>query len=155
MLIIMQSQSFFHIFGGICFILSGTVPKMWWVKNVQLFGATLYVSKCPWKQLVTVQRDWLQPGHMSFEWLLEMSVVLAVLEVWQQGIHWLCSGQSSAGTIRETVYRRRPGLPGRWTHHLEQPTGQRDISPSLSTFRLRLETFLFQASFPDIITDPR
>jgi len=26
---------------------------------------------------------------------------------------------------------------------------------SLSTFRQRLKTFLFQASFPDIITDPR
>ena len=26
---------------------------------------------------------------------------------------------------------------------------------SLSTFLQRLETFLFQASFPDIITDPR
>ena len=30
---------------------------------------------------------------------------------------------------RETVYRRRPGLPGRRTHRLEQPTGQRDICP--------------------------
>jgi len=28
-----------------------------------------------------------------------------------------------------TVYRRRPGLPGCRTHHQEQPTGQRDISP--------------------------
>ena len=27
------------------------------------------------------------------------------------------------------VYRRRPGLPGRRTHHLEQPAGQRDICP--------------------------
>jgi len=27
--------------------------------------------------------------------------------------------------------------------------------PSLSTFRQRLKTFLFQASFPDIIIDPR
>ena len=33
------------------------------------------------------------------------------------------------GTIRETEYRRRPGLPGRRTHHLEQPAGQRDICP--------------------------
>ena len=41
----------------------------------------------------------------------------------------LCSDQSSAGAAREAVYRRRPGLPGRRTHHLEQPTGQRDISP--------------------------
>jgi len=35
----------------------------------------------------------------------------------------LCSDQSSAGTVHETVYRRRPGLPGRRTHHLEQPVG--------------------------------
>jgi len=28
-------------------------------------------------------------------------------------------------------------------------------APSLSTFRQCLKTFLFQASFPDIITDPR
>jgi len=41
----------------------------------------------------------------------------------------LCSDQSSAGTVRETVYRQRPGLPGRRTHHLEQPAGQRDICP--------------------------
>ena len=41
----------------------------------------------------------------------------------------LCSDQSSAGAVRETVYGRRPGLPGRRTHHLEQPTGQRYISP--------------------------
>jgi len=41
----------------------------------------------------------------------------------------LCSDQSSAGAVRETVYRRRPGLPGRRTHHLEQPAGQRDICP--------------------------
>jgi len=50
--------------------------------------------------------------------------------------------------VRETVYRRRPGLPSRQTHHLEQPAGQRDI-------RQRLKTFLFQASFPNIIIDPR
>jgi len=30
---------------------------------------------------------------------------------------------------RETVYRRRPGLPSRRTHHLEQPASQRDICP--------------------------
>jgi len=28
-------------------------------------------------------------------------------------------------------------------------------APSLSTFRQRLKTFLFQASFPDVITNPR
>jgi len=33
----------------------------------------------------------------------------------------LCSDQSFAGAVRETVYRQRPGLPGRQTHHLEQP----------------------------------
>jgi len=41
----------------------------------------------------------------------------------------LCSDQSSAGTVRETVYRRQPGLPSCQTHHLEQPAGQRDICP--------------------------
>ena len=41
----------------------------------------------------------------------------------------LYSDQSSADAAREAVYCRRPGLPGRRTHHLEQPTGQRDISP--------------------------
>ena len=41
----------------------------------------------------------------------------------------LCSDQSPAGMVRETVYRLRPGLPGRRTHHLEQPAGQRDICP--------------------------
>ena len=61
----------------------------------------------------------------------------------------------SYSAVRETVYRRRPGLPGLRTHHLEQPAGQRDICPSLSTFCQRLKTFLFQASFPDIIIDPR
>jgi len=33
-----------------------------------------------------------------------------------------------SGAAREAVYCRRPGLPGRRTH-VEQPTGQRDISP--------------------------
>ena len=61
----------------------------------------------------------------------------------------------SAGTVRETVYRRRPGLPGRRTHHLEHLPDNAISAPSLSTFRRRLKTFLFQASFPDIITDPR
>jgi len=41
----------------------------------------------------------------------------------------LCLDKSSAGTVRETVYRRRPGLPGRPIHHLEQPAGQREICP--------------------------
>jgi len=41
----------------------------------------------------------------------------------------LCSDQSSAGTVRDTVYRRLPGLPGRRTHHLEQPAAQHDICP--------------------------
>jgi len=35
----------------------------------------------------------------------------------------------AAGAAREAVYRWRPGLPGRRTHYLEQPTGQGDISP--------------------------
>jgi len=67
----------------------------------------------------------------------------------------LCSDQSSAGAVRETVYRRRPGLLSRRTNHLEQRAGQRDICPVSVDFRQRLKTFLFQASFPDIIIDPR
>ena len=67
----------------------------------------------------------------------------------------LCSDQSSAGMVRETVYRLRPGLPGRRTHHLEQPAGQRDICPVSVNLPSAFKTFLFQASFPDIITDPR
>jgi len=39
----------------------------------------------------------------------------------------LDGGRSVMSTI--SVYRRRPGLPGRRTHHLEQPAGQRDICP--------------------------
>jgi len=59
--------------------------------------------------------------------------------------------------VCETVYRRRPGLPGRWTYHLEQNNLRDNVisAPSLSTFRQRLKIFLFQASFPDIIIDPR
>ena len=42
----------------------------------------------------------------------------------------LCSDQSSAGTVRETVYRRPPSLPSRrQTHRLEHPAEQRDIFP--------------------------
>ena len=67
----------------------------------------------------------------------------------------LCWDQSSAGAVRETVYRRRPGLLSRRTNHLEQRAGQRDICPVSVDFRQRLKTFLFQASFPDIIIDPR
>jgi len=59
----------------------------------------------------------------------------------------LCSDQSSAGAVLEAVYCRRPGL-----HSL--PDNVISAS-SLSTFRQRLNTFLFQASFPDIIIDPR
>jgi len=44
--------------------------------------------------------------------------------------HPLCSDQSSADTVRETVYRRPPGLPSRrQTHRLEHPAEQRDIFP--------------------------
>ena len=31
--------------------------------------------------------------------------------------------------VTTTVYRRRPGFPGRRTRHLEQPAGQCDIGP--------------------------
>jgi len=51
--------------------------------------------------------------------------------------------------VRETVYRRRPGLPSRRTHHLEQSDEQCALcSLSLSTFRQRL-----RVSFPDIIIE--
>ena len=54
----------------------------------------------------------------------------------------------STRSTRSTRGRTSP------THHLEQPAGQRDISPVMSTFRQRLKTFSSQASFPDIIIDP-
>ena len=56
---------------------------------------------------------------------------------------------------RETVYRWRPGLPGRRTTIWNSLPDSVISAPSLSTFRQRLKTFLFQASFPDIIIDPR
>ena len=37
----------------------------------------------------------------------------------------------------------------------EQPAGQRDISPVSVNLPSAFKTFLFQASFPGIITDPR
>ena len=61
----------------------------------------------------------------------------------------------SYSAVRETVYRRRPGLPGLRTHHLEQPAGQRDICPVSVNLPSASKTFLFRASFPDIIIDPR
>ena len=67
----------------------------------------------------------------------------------------LCSDQSSAGAVRETAYRRRPAFavagPTIWNSLPDNVIS----APSLSTFRQRLRTFLFQASFPDIIIDPR
>ena len=69
--------------------------------------------------------------------------------------HPLCSDQSSAGAARKAVYRRRPGFP------VARPTIWNSLpdnvisAPSLSTSRQRPKTFLFQASFPDIIIDPR
>ena len=67
----------------------------------------------------------------------------------------LCSDQlSAAAAVRETVYRRRPGLPGRRSHHLEQPAGQRDIRPVSVNLPPAFTTFLFQASFPGIIIEP-
>jgi len=44
------------------------------------------------------------------------------------------------------------GLPGRRTHHLEQPAGQSEIC--LVSVNLP-SAFLFQASLPDIIIDSR
>jgi len=42
---------------------------------------------------------------------------------------FLSHGIVQLSRVTATVYRRQPGLPGRWTHHLEQPAGQRDIGP--------------------------
>ena len=71
----------------------------------------------------------------------------------------LCSDQSSVVPSvvcpQTVVYRRRPGLPGRRTHHQEQPAGQRDICPVSVNLPSAFKTFLFQASFPGIIIDPR
>ena len=53
----------------------------------------------------------------------------------------LCSDQSSAGAVRQTVYRRRPGLPGRRTHHLQQSALQDNVisapscQPSVSVWK--------------------
>jgi len=65
------------------------------------------------------------------------------------------AGTNRLLTVRETVYRRRPGLPGRRTHHLEQPAGQRDICPVSVNLLSPSKSFLFQASFPDFIIDTR
>ena len=61
---------------------------------------------------------------------------------------------ASCGSL-PTFARRRPGLPGRRTHHLEQPAGQRGVCPVSVKLPSASKTFLFQALFPDIITDPR
>ena len=66
-----------------------------------------------------------------------------------------CSDQSSAGAVRETVYRRRPGLPGRRTHHLEQPSGQRDICPVSVNLPSAFKNISVPGPFPDVIIDPR
>jgi len=57
---------------------------------------------------------------------------------------------------------RMPFLPPNQQHQsTEGPTIWNSLPdnvmsvPSLSTFRQRLKTFLFEASFPDIIIDPR
>jgi len=82
--------------------------------------------------------------------------------VWEQSLVLLWSAfpplypdQSSAGTVRETVYISGRAFP------VAGPTIWNSLpdnlipAPSLSTFRQCLKTFLFQASFPDIIIDPR
>jgi len=59
----------------------------------------------------------------------------------------------TAGAVRETVYRRRPGFPSRRGLIIWNSLPDNVISaPSLSTFR---QTFLFHTSFFDIIIDPR
>jgi len=63
--------------------------------------------------------------------------------------HPLHTFQSSAGSIRQTIHCRRPGLPV----YLEQSEGQCDFSAVLSTFRQRQKTSQFTISFSDIILD--
>jgi len=69
--------------------------------------------------------------------------------------HFIISSQSSAGAVRETSTvggRAFPVAgPTIWNSLPDNVMSAR----SLLTFRHRLKTFLFQASFPDIITDPR
>jgi len=60
-----------------------------------------------------------------------------------------CSDQSSAGTVRETIYRRRPGHPGRRTHHLQQSAGQRDICP----VSVNLPSAFKNISVPGLVPD--
>jgi len=61
-----------------------------------------------------------------------------------------------AGAVRQTVYRRRPGLPSRRRTTATSLNCLQDnviSARSLSTFCQRLKTFLFPASFLDIIAD--
>jgi len=62
-----------------------------------------------------------------------------------------------AGTVPETVYLsvcRAFPVAGPTTTWKSLPDNV-IYAPSLSTFRQRLKTFLFHASFPDIIIDRR
>ena len=70
---------------------------------------------------------------------------------------WELFGAINAMASDSTVYSRpisskiiRENSPG-WNSLPDSVIS----APSLSTFRQRLKTFLFQASFPDIITDPQ
>jgi len=69
--------------------------------------------------------------------------------------HRLCSDQSSSGAAVKlsTVGGRAFPVAGPtiWNSLPDSVIS----APSLPTFRQRLKTFLFQASFPDIITDPQ
>ena len=67
----------------------------------------------------------------------------------------------SAWTNRLLVPSVKLSTVGGWAFPVAGPTIWNSLpdsvisAPSLSTFRQRLKTFLFQASFPDITTDPQ
>jgi len=69
----------------------------------------------------------------------------------------LCSDQSSAGAVPPMKLSTVGGLafpvaiPTVWNSLPDNVIS----APSLSTFRQHLKTFLFQASLPGIIIDPR
>jgi len=62
-------------------------------------------------------------------------------------------GQPSAGAIHETVYRWWPAFPVAGPTIWNMLPDNMTFTPSLSTFRQHLKTFLFQASFSDIIVN--
>jgi hypothetical protein len=52
----------------------------------------------------------------------------------------------------QTVDRRKPRISGRWRCRLEQATCQCCNGPSVDVFKHRLKTYLFNLSFPGLVT---